>query len=52
MEFEDWKSSLVPKVQGTINLHDLFQSPDLGFFITLSSISAILGNTGQANNFG
>ncbi|KAI9830656.1 MAG: hypothetical protein M1819_005466 [Sarea resinae] len=49
MEHDDWNISLGPKVKGTINLHSAFESAEPDFFITLSSISAILGKTGQSN---
>lgn len=49
MTYEQWKSALSPKVIGSLNLHEQFQSPDLQFFITLSSATGILGNTSQAN---
>ncbi|KAJ5833041.1 Highly reducing polyketide synthase sdnO [Penicillium riverlandense] len=46
---EDYTQATKPKTQGTINLHSSLQSPDLDFFITLSSITCIIGKTGQAN---
>ncbi|KAF3928708.1 hypothetical protein AA313_de0204635 [Arthrobotrys entomopaga] len=49
MTHEQWQNAVRPKVEGTSNLNDLFQSPDLDFFIILSSTTAILGNSGQAN---
>ena len=49
MTLDDYLTSLRPKVQGTINLDAAFGSPSLDFFITLSSVSAILGKTGQMN---
>ncbi|KAJ5516222.1 hypothetical protein N7527_007782 [Penicillium freii] len=43
-----WQESISPKVQGSWNLHKhLPQGMD--FFILLSSLSGILGTTGQAN---
>ncbi|OKL56909.1 hypothetical protein UA08_07744 [Talaromyces atroroseus] len=48
MSFEKWQTSLRPKVDGTWNLHSLLPK-DLDFFITMSSISNIIGNAGQAN---
>ncbi|KAK4861763.1 hypothetical protein LT330_003798 [Penicillium expansum] len=43
-----WQESISPKVQGSWNLHKhLPQGMD--FFILLSSLSGILGSTGQAN---
>jgi hypothetical protein len=49
MTLDDYLSGLRPKVQGTLNLNSAFGSPLLDFFITLSSVSAILGKTGQMN---
>jgi hypothetical protein len=48
MSFDDFRTSLRPKVQGTWNLHELLPR-NLDFFIMLSSISGITGNPGQAN---
>ncbi|EHA19606.1 hypothetical protein ASPNIDRAFT_39026, partial [Aspergillus niger ATCC 1015] len=49
MDFDAWKQSTEPKVQGTWNLHKAFYSTPLDFFVTLSSIASITGNMGQAN---
>ncbi|KAI5920728.1 hypothetical protein F4810DRAFT_713262 [Camillea tinctor] len=49
MEHTDYTTSLGPKVTGTINLHKEFSSSPLDFFITLSSVTAILGTAGQSN---
>lgn len=49
MTIDDYLTGLRPKVQGTINLDAAFGNPSLDFFITLSSVSAILGKTGQMN---
>ncbi|KAL4900464.1 hypothetical protein BDW74DRAFT_188294 [Aspergillus multicolor] len=46
---EQWKATLQPKVQGTLNLDTFFASPDLGFFLTLSSVVAVVGKAGQSN---
>ncbi|KAF2667284.1 polyketide synthase [Microthyrium microscopicum] len=48
MSFESWKTSTLPKIQGTWNLHELMPN-DLDFFILFSSASGILGNRGQSN---
>ncbi|KAH7398510.1 hypothetical protein BKA66DRAFT_605570 [Pyrenochaeta sp. MPI-SDFR-AT-0127] len=48
MSYEDWKTSVDPKVQGTWNLHNLLPK-GMDFFILLSSIAGVLGNAGQAN---
>ncbi|PHH71604.1 hypothetical protein CDD80_5123 [Ophiocordyceps camponoti-rufipedis] len=49
MTASQWQASLRPKVQGTRNLDALFRHPTLDFFIVLSSLTAIVGNMGQAN---
>lgn len=48
MTHEQWQKSLLPKVQGTWNLHECLPK-DLDFFISMSSIVAISGNLGQSN---
>lgn len=48
MTYEKWRTAVDPKVKGTWNLHSLLPQ-DLDFFIILSSISGIIGNSGQAN---
>lgn len=48
MGFEDWKTSLSPKIEGTWNLHTLLPQ-DLDFFVLLSSVSGIIGMGGQTN---
>jgi acyl carrier protein len=49
MNFEDWSIPHGPKVTGTLNLDDAFSSPNLDFFITLSSVSGIMGQAAQSN---
>jgi len=49
MSFHDFSAVLQPKVQGTMNLDELFYSNPLEFFITFSSISSVVGLAGQAN---
>ena len=48
MSFSDWTGVIRPKVQGTINLHNLLLKTKLDFFILLSSASGVVGNRGQA----
>jgi hypothetical protein len=48
MSFEDWKTAINPKVDGSWNLHKLLPSR-LDFFVMLSSNCGILGQVGQAN---
>jgi len=49
MNSEDWRVPHGPKVTGTLNLDDAFSSPNLDFYITLSSVSGIMGQAAQAN---
>ena len=48
MSYSDFQIPIDPKVAGTLNLHTLLP-PNLDFFISLSSISAIIGGSGQSN---
>ncbi|KAJ5752589.1 hypothetical protein N7520_009506 [Penicillium odoratum] len=45
---QSWHESISPKVQGSWNLHQHLPR-GMDFFIMLSSISGIVGTTGQAN---
>ena len=47
MTVGDFQAPLRPKVQGSLNLHNLVQ--DVDFFIMLSSLSGVVGTAGQAN---
>ncbi|UKZ57185.1 putative secondary metabolism biosynthetic enzyme [Trichoderma virens] len=50
MTARQWTTATAPKVQGSWNLHHgLGCHEDLDFFILLSSISGIIGNSAQAN---
>ncbi|KAK2012837.1 KR domain-containing protein [Colletotrichum eremochloae] len=51
MTHEEWTAAVTPKVQGTWNLHNACRSAglDLDFFLLFSSISAVVGQRGQAN---
>lgn len=48
MTFEDWTTSVAPKVQGSWNLHSLLPQ-GMDFFLCLSSIAGVVGSGGQAN---
>lgn len=48
MSIEDWQQATRPKVQGTWNLHELLPS-GMDFFVLLSSVAGIFGNSGQSN---
>ncbi len=47
MTHEQWKHATLPKVAGSMNIHN--HIPDLSFFIMLSSLTGIIGNISQAN---
>ncbi|GIC87841.1 type I iterative polyketide synthase [Aspergillus udagawae] len=49
MTFEQWNEVLAPKVQGTWNLHRALDGQDLDFFVLFSSITGVMGFTGQTN---
>ncbi|KAI2466200.1 polyketide synthase module [Annulohypoxylon bovei var. microspora] len=50
MTLADWRAGLQPKLDGTRNLHTAFAQPgSLDFFVTLSSVSGIVGITSQTN---
>lgn len=49
MTLEDCEVATSPKVKGTMNLHEIFKSEKLDFFLLLSSLNGVLGNSGQAN---
>lgn len=49
MDFDTMATVLGPKVQGSINLEQLFHSTDLEFFVYFSSMTGVLGNMGQSN---
>lgn len=47
MTYDQWHRGLQPKVNGTINLHNNLH--DVQFFVLLSSLTGVGGNTSQAN---
>lgn len=49
MTYEQFTAAVTPKVKGALNLHRALHSSPLDFFVMTSSISAVLGNPGQAN---
>ncbi|KAI0835035.1 hypothetical protein F5Y06DRAFT_142856 [Hypoxylon sp. FL0890] len=49
MTWDDWQECCAPKIKGTWNLHTLLTNKPLDFFVVFSSISGIMGNSGQAN---
>lgn len=50
MELKDWKTAVEPKVQGTLNMHKAFCSPETtDFFVMLSSVASMIGSISQSN---
>lgn len=49
MSFEQYQNAVLPKVQGTWNLHTALLKHRLDFFIMLSSAVGVVGNPSQAN---
>ncbi|OQD96069.1 hypothetical protein PENSOL_c017G06262 [Penicillium solitum] len=48
MTADKWATAAAPKIQGSWNLHEVVDQK-LDFFVLLSSISGIIGNSAQAN---
>lgn len=49
MTIEEMNTVMNPKVLGSMNLHNIFRTTPLDFFILLSSAIGITGNVGQCN---
>ncbi|RHZ43317.1 uncharacterized protein CDV56_101073, partial [Aspergillus thermomutatus] len=49
MSFEDFMACVRPKVDGTLLLDELLHDTPLDFFIVFSSLTAVVGNSGQSN---
>lgn len=49
MSYNDWATSICPKVHGAQNLHEALGDTGLDFFVMTSSTSGTLGTPGQAN---
>ncbi|CAG9986864.1 unnamed protein product [Clonostachys byssicola] len=49
MTFDDFKAATGVKVDGTLALERTFASPDLDFFLLMSSAVTIVGTSGQGN---
>ncbi|THC99245.1 hypothetical protein EYZ11_001244 [Aspergillus tanneri] len=50
MTLDDWNSVVRPKIEGSRNLDDCFSAEkSLEFFIMLSSLASVIGNSGQSN---
>lgn len=48
-KFQDWKTSVEPKIAGALNLHSVLSNTPLDFPIMISSVLGILGTLGQSN---
>ncbi|KAF6795324.1 polyketide synthase [Colletotrichum musicola] len=46
---EDWHAAVKPKVDGAWNLHHALSDSKLDFFVLFSSVSYVIGQSGQAN---
>ncbi|OGM44452.1 hypothetical protein ABOM_006955 [Aspergillus bombycis] len=49
MTYNEWRTSIKSKVNGSWNLHSILPSKDLQFFVMLSSVAGVVGNRSQAN---
>lgn len=49
LDLETMNTVLNPKVQGSLNIEEIFKEQDLDFFIYFSSMAAVAGNLGQSN---
>ncbi|KAH0427108.1 polyketide synthase [Colletotrichum camelliae] len=49
MTYDEWRTCIEPKIQGTENLHMALAQSPLDFFVLFSSIGGLVGNIGQAN---
>ncbi|KAI5867271.1 KR domain-containing protein [Durotheca rogersii] len=49
MTFENWRTTVEPKIAGAANLHSVLANEPLDFFLMTSSVSGVLGNPAQSN---
>ena len=49
LTFDKYAACVSPKMNGAVSLHNALAETPLDFFLMTSSISAVLGNPGQAN---
>jgi hypothetical protein len=49
MTIGDWEAAVLPKVDGTWNVHKATKSTPLDFMVLFSSFSGLVGQRGQAN---
>ncbi|KAE8310676.1 hypothetical protein BDV41DRAFT_590299 [Aspergillus transmontanensis] len=47
--YDNWKTTLAPKVEGTWNLHKVITGKALEFFVAFSSIAGVMGHQGQGS---
>ncbi|PSF37562.1 short-chain dehydrogenase [Aphanothece hegewaldii CCALA 016] len=47
--WDKFQRVMLPKVQGTWNLHQLTQEMNLDFFVVFSSLASVIGSSGQSN---
>ncbi|PGH17239.1 hypothetical protein AJ80_04881 [Polytolypa hystricis UAMH7299] len=52
MSYDDLMTVLRPKILGAMYLDELFSEDTLDFFVLFSSITGVIGNTGQSNYIG
>ncbi|KAI5241809.1 putative polyketide synthase [Aureobasidium subglaciale] len=49
MNVENYTKAVRPKIQGSWNLHNIFNHADIDFFVMLSSLAGVAGTVSQAN---
>lgn len=49
LTYEEWTSTVDPKVQGAWNLHNSFKNHQLDFFVMTSSLVTLIDQPGQGN---
>lgn len=49
MTYDRFAAGTIPKVQGALSLHNALKETPLDFFVMTSSLTAVLGNSGQSN---
>lgn len=50
MSLEAMEKAIKPKIDGTNNLDEIFHDINLDFFIVFSSLTSVIGNSGQSNH--
>lgn len=49
MDIDSYNRAVRPKIQGSWNLHNLFNHAEVDFFVMLSSLAGVAGTVSQAN---